>query len=94
MANVNSEVSVVAEHVWMLHHQVDFQSVSILAHTCIYISACRWSPGLSGNIPQLGDLHVYIFVMWHCTYRNVIHASNFACTLSCLPTMRSIQLDI
>ena len=30
----------------------------------------------------------------HCTYRNVIHASNFACALSRSPTICSIQLVI
>ena len=28
----------------------------------------------------------------HCTYRNIVRASNFACTLSRSPTMHSIQL--
>ena len=42
---------------------------------------------------QFFYVFIYLFICdRHCTYHNVVHASNFVCTLSRLSTMRSIQL--
>ena len=43
------------------------------------------------NILMKCFLRLYIY-NWHCTYRNAIRASNFACALSRSPTMLSIPL--
>ena len=42
-----SDVSGVAEHVWVDRQDVDFQSVSVLAWEPDLHQCCLWNPGIS-----------------------------------------------
>ena len=77
MKFAKTDVSVVAEHVWQKHHQMDFQSTTILPEKIIYKDIACWSPGsykynttarISCSILHTPVFIFEGFIFWPCTF--------------------------
>ena len=100
----NIEVSLCAPFISQDFHTYVYSSHQILLNCVVQYVMVTLGTGASGCYREVAllmsivsppsDLNRQFFCDGHRTYRNVVHASNFACALSHSPTMHSIQLVI